>query len=130
MFSFLKLLFQCKSFPNIRKLQLDHCSVSLMKNIQQILNTFPRLQSLSIGKVNDFQLFGDILKKFLFVSLDKQVLIHLCISGFYFDEIYPEYLDEEQFKRNLEEIFIPLRIRKNCYNISFNRHNQFLDIWF
>jgi hypothetical protein len=101
----------------------------LKKNSQQIFNIFPCLQSLSIGKVDEFDIFGDILEKFLFLLPNKQVIIHLRVGGLYFDEIFPAYLDDEQLKTNLEDIFIPVHKRKNSYDISFDRNNRFIDIW-
>ncbi len=130
MFAFLKIISQSKSLPHIRKLQLDHLPTPLMKNTQQIFNIFPCLQSLSIDKVDEFNIFGDILDKFLTVLPNKQVLIHLRVGGLYFNDICLEYLDEEQLKTNLEAIFLPLSKRKNSYDISFNRSNRFIEIWF
>jgi hypothetical protein len=129
MFILLTIFNQSKSYPTIRKLQLDHCPDLLIRNSRQIFNTFPCLRSLSIGKVNEFDKFGEILDKFLLISPSKQALIHLCIGGLYFDDICPRYLDEEQLKTSLSEIFLPLRKRKNAYNISFNRSNRSVDIW-
>jgi len=129
MFSFLRIFSQNKSFPFIRKLKFDYWPQSLKKNTQQIFNIFPCLQSLSIGKVDEFDIFGDILEKFLVVLPNKQVIIHLRVGGLYFDEIFPAYLDDEQLKTNFEDIFIPVHKRKISYDISFDRNNRFIDIW-
>lgn len=129
MFSFLRIFSQDKSFPFIRKLQLDYWPQSLMKNTQQIFDIFPCLQSLSIGKVDELDIFGDILDKFLVLLPNKQVIIHLHVGGLYFDDIFPAYLADEQLKINLEDIFIPVHKRKISYNISFDRNNRFIDIW-
>ncbi len=126
MFSFLTILSQCKSFPNIRKLQIAHLSDLLMNNSRQIFNIFPCLQSLSIDKVDEFNKFGEILN---IVLPNKSSFIHLRVSGLYFNDICPEYLNEKELKRNLGEIFLALQRRNNSYDISFNRSHRSVDIW-
>lgn len=129
MYSFLEIFSQRKTFPNIRKLQFACLPISLMNNNEQIFNIFPRLQSLSIDNVNEFEIFRNIFEKFFVLLSNTHVLIHLCISGLYFDDICPENLNNEQLKTNLEEIFIRSRRKKNSYDISFNRQNRLIDIW-
>ncbi|CAF4984496.1 unnamed protein product, partial [Rotaria sp. Silwood1] len=95
---FLKISSGNNSFSNIRKFQPDHLSDLLIKISRQIFNTILYLQSISIGKVNEFDKFADILDKFLVVFPNKQPLIHSRLSSLYFDDIYPDYLDDEQIK--------------------------------
>ena len=128
-FSFLRILSQSKSFPNIRKLQVAYLSDLLMEKSRQIFNIFPCLQSLSIDKVDDLEKFGDILDKFLIVLPNKSSFIHLRVSGLYFDYIYPENVNEEELKIVLGEMFPALQKRKDSYNISFNRSHRSVDIW-
>ncbi len=130
MCSFLEVLSQTKSFPNIRKLQLGFLPMSLWQMPTQIFRTFPRLRSLSIGQVDNFQIFRNIIEK-LFIKLpNAHVLIHLCLIGLYYDDICPENLDDERLKTNLEHIFIQSRRKFNSYDISFNRQNRSIDISF
>ncbi len=128
--SFIELFSQNKLFPNIRKLKFNYFPISLLKMSTEIFNRFPRLQSLSIDQIDEFEIFRNIFEKFFIELSNINLLIHLCLSGLYFDDICPENLDDQQLKINLEEIFIRSRRKLNSYDISFNRQNRSIDIWF
>jgi hypothetical protein len=126
----LDLFSKNRSFPNIRKLQLACLPISSTKISTLIFRTFPRLKSLSINEINEFEIFRNTFDE-LFIRLpNTYALLHLCLAGLYFDDICPEDLYDERFKTNLQEIFIQSQRKMNSYDISFNRSNRSIDVWF
>lgn len=129
-YSLIDLYSQDKSIPNIHRLQINSFSSILLTKSEHILRIFPRLRSLSIDQVNEYEILTKIFDKFLPVLPNKQSIIYLRIGGLVFDEICLEFINDEQIMCNFENLFIPLFIRKNAYCISLNRKNRLVDFWF
>ena len=128
--SFITKLGQQQIYPKIRKL---HCHFSIRKflcHIQIIFRKFPYLRSISIGNVDRFDLVKPILDSILRRLSNRSLLIHLCISGSYFNEIYSMNPNEEDLKTFFSEIFLRPYHDDRPFSLSFTLSKQSVDIWF
>lgn len=126
---FFNFLSDSKTFPTIHYLQIDSTSIHLLNRIQEICRIFPCLRSISIIQVEHYEMLENTLSKFLNNLSNQQSIIHLRVSGTFFDEICQANLCNQHYKDNLIHLLPHVFERIGTYTIALDRNNRTIDFW-